>query len=61
LRSSSGKPKGYLDASRKPDYTVDQAGVTPDELRETVKKVGPIVEDVARELGNTSRVVGKPT
>lgn len=33
------------------DYWSDKLGVTPDQLKTSVKKVGPMVKDVKKDLG----------
>ena len=38
-------------------YWSEKFGVNSGELKQAVNKVGPIVEDVAREFGKATRVV----
>ena len=49
-RGSQDRSKINVEEKYEIDYWTRKFGVTPDELRDAVKKVGPSVEAVEREL-----------
>jgi uncharacterized protein DUF3606 len=59
-KSKRGKAdRSRIDVSEEYEcrYWSEKLGVSSDELKQAVQKVGPVVEDVARELGKATRVV----